>query len=227
MLMTLRPQKRIFAIALAAFLVLPFGAKALWVKQFGVPDVAYKIHIESQDDHNTTYGFYLTSFPCYARNSSEYFDTRPGRNIISLYCLEPPKSVMLGFTTRPRWEFVPKNAVLDGYMTCPVEVSGAGVNSVIPRLAVDIALCERRKLGLSLNKEFIAQGSAAASAGKPVSEIMAPLGQDKASGSAAAAIPAGGIAPAGSAVPTAGVAAGVAAEGAVPASTVVPATGAQ
>jgi hypothetical protein len=167
-------------------------ARALWVKQFGVSDVIYKIHVMSADAQNITYGFYLTSFPCYAQNSSEYFDTRAGKNIITLYCLEPPKSVMLGFLTRPRWEFVPKTSRMDGYMLCPVAVAGAGVNSAIPRLEVDLDQCEKRQLGASANKDFIGKGASADAAGKLVGELAKPIEEAEADGVAPSLSPGAG-----------------------------------
>jgi hypothetical protein len=153
-------------------------ALALWAKQFGVSDMQYRVWVESGDKHNTTYGFYLTSFPCYAQNSSEYFKTQTGGNILTLYCLAPPENITLGYVTRPNGAFVPKNAKLDGYMVCPVSIAGLGKGDVKPRLAVNIDKCPRKSIKGSENQSLIKTG--AKFEGKTVGEAMSPQENDKA-----------------------------------------------
>jgi hypothetical protein len=159
--------------ALAMTLVFFAGtAQASWVKRFGVPDQEYRVAIATTDTAKITAGFYLTSFPCYSQNSSEYYKTAPGQNIITLYCLEPPSEIYLAYVTKPRGAFFTRNDSMDGYMLCPVKISGPGVNSVIPRLEVVIQECEKRELNSKGNRQILGMGFSGA--GKPVAEAMAP-----------------------------------------------------
>ncbi|MDR1009376.1 MAG: hypothetical protein LBL52_03960 [Rickettsiales bacterium] len=160
-------KKFVFILLLAS---LP--ARALWVKQFGVSDQTYRVFVNSTDAQNITRGFYLTAFPCYSQNSNEYYETQTGKNILTLYCLEPPTEIRLGYITRPRWEFVPKNAVLEGYMMCPVKISGAVPNSVVPKLEVVIQECKKKELTAAGNKAVLRTG--ASQAGSSVSDVISP-----------------------------------------------------
>jgi hypothetical protein len=168
-------MKRTIAACIMILIARP--AFALWAKQFGVSDTQYRVWVESNDQSNTTYGFYLTSFPCYAQNSSEYFKTKTGSNVLTLFCLTPPENITLGYITRPNGAFVPKNAKLDGYMTCPVAIAGLGRGDVKPRLAVNIDKCARKSIKGTENSSLIKTGGTFE--GKTVGEVMSPKEDEK------------------------------------------------
>jgi hypothetical protein len=146
-------------------------ASASWVKRFGVSDQEYRVMITTMDKLNTTHGFYLTSFPCYSQNSSEYYKTTVGSNYIVLYCLEPPKEIYLAYATRPNGAFVSRNMSMDGYMLCPVKIAGLGVGSVIPRLEAVVQECEKREINKKGNRQILSMGLS--KAGEKVGEAMA------------------------------------------------------
>ncbi|MDR2098665.1 MAG: hypothetical protein LBO78_01410 [Rickettsiales bacterium] len=154
----------------AAFMALCLPARASWVRQFNVSTQQYRLFIESSDKTGTTTGFYLTSFPCYSQNGSEYYKTLPGQNSITLYCLEPPREIYLSYLTKRAGSFFSKNDDMAGYMFCPVKISGQGVNSVVPRLAVAIEDCEKKVLNPKANREMLSKG--VSGAGKTVSDMM-------------------------------------------------------
>jgi hypothetical protein len=145
----------------------------------------YKLAIESGDKLNTTAGFYLTSFPCYSQNSSEYYKTLPGQNFITLYCLEPPREIYLSYLTKKNGMFFAKNENMTGYMLCQVKIAGIGVNSVIPRLTVNVDECAKKELNARGNREILTRG--VSGAGKTVSEVLAKENADKQGGSDPAA----------------------------------------
>ncbi|MDR1476752.1 MAG: hypothetical protein LBI17_01330 [Rickettsiales bacterium] len=146
-------------------------ADASWVKRFGVSDQEYRVMITTTDKVNTTYGFYLTSFPCYSQNSSEYYKTIAGSNYITLYCLEPPSEIYLAYATRPNGAFVSRNMAMDGYMLCPVKIAGLGAASVIPRLEAVVQECEKREINKKGNRQILSMGLS--KAGEKVGQAMA------------------------------------------------------
>lgn len=158
--------------ALLFTLLFAAHAEASWVKRFGVSDQEYRVSITTSDTARTTAGFYLTSFPCYSQNSSEYYKTMPGHSTITIYCLEPPKEIHLAYVTKPNGSFFTRNDGMDGYMLCPVRISGLGSGGVVPRLEVSIQECEKREINPRGNKQILGMGISGA--GRPVSEIMAP-----------------------------------------------------
>ena len=138
-----------------ALLFLPMAARANWGKQFSQSGMQFKVYVQSRDETKTTAGFYLTSFPCYSHNANEYYTTEEGKNLLSLYCLEPPAQVMLSYITKPRGAFIAKNETLEGYMVCPVGISGMGKGSVIPRLEVVLENCSKRELNRGGNRDML------------------------------------------------------------------------
>jgi hypothetical protein len=171
------PNAKPALLSLALLSIPGAAAQASWVKRFGVSDQQYRIYINSNDKFNLTDGFYLTSFPCFSQNSSEYYKTTPGNNIITLYCLEPPEEIRLAYVTKPLGAFMTRNETMDGYMLCPVKIAGLGVASVIPRLEVVIQECEKRELNAKGNKQILGLG--ATGAGKTVGDAMAPEDKKK------------------------------------------------
>ena len=162
---------RIVSLAFAAtFFSLP--AFASWVRRFGISDQEYRITITSTDIRNTTSGFFLTSFPCYAKNASEHFRTTPGRNNITLYCLEPPREIYLSYLIRPNGAFVSRNERMDGYMRCPVRISGPSSGGVIPRLSIVVQECDKREINPQGNRQILRMG--VSGAGQTIEEAMAP-----------------------------------------------------
>lgn len=140
-----------------AFLGLFFSTSvfAQWSNWFNVSDQQYKVYIVSDDNFNVTQGFYLTNFPCYGRYNQEYYKTIVGKNMITLYCLQPPKEIYLSYITRPIGTFVSRNTKADGYMVCPVEVQGSVSTGVIPRMQVNISDCTKNEINTKANKEII------------------------------------------------------------------------
>ena len=128
---------------------------AQWSNWFNVSDQQYKVYVISDDNLNVTQGYYLTNFPCYGQYNQEYYKTNPGKNMITLYCLEPPVEIYLTYITRPVGTFVSRNTKADGYMICPVEVVGNFVGGVIPRMQVNISDCVKKSVNPNANKNII------------------------------------------------------------------------
>jgi hypothetical protein len=157
---------------LILLLLFSSAANASWVRRFGISDQQYRVSITTTSITHTTAGFFLTSFPCYSQNSSEYFRTVLGRNIITLFCLEPPKEIFLAYVTKQNGALFTRNDRMDGYMRCPVRIAGLGVNSVIPRLNVVLEECDRRELNREGNRQILGMG--ATEAGEKVRTAMTP-----------------------------------------------------
>lgn len=145
-------MKKIFLIL---FSLLSFRANASWVNWFKLSDQQYKIYIVSDNQLQTTAGFYLTTFPCYGEYNQEYYKTIPGKNMITLYCMEPPTEIYLTYIVKPLGSFFPLNEKAQGYMKCPVVVTDNVGGGVIPRLQVNLQDCERKQLNYSANKNII------------------------------------------------------------------------
>ncbi|MCR5507021.1 MAG: hypothetical protein K6F04_04200 [bacterium] len=146
-------MKKIFFLCLG--LLISKVSFSQWSNWFNVSDQQYKIYIVSDDNLNVTQGYYLTNFPCYGQYNREYYRTIVGRNMITLFCLEPPKEIYLSYITKPIGAFVPKNAKADGYMLCPVSVQGSIAQGVIPRMQVNISECEKHEINPNANKDII------------------------------------------------------------------------
>ena len=84
---------------------------AQWSNWFNVSDQQYKIYIVSDDNFNVTQGYYITNFPCYGQYNQEYYKTIVGKNMITLFCLQPPTEVYLTYITKPIGSFVSRNAI--------------------------------------------------------------------------------------------------------------------
>lgn len=142
-------------IFLILFLCIGVNANASWVNWFKLSDQLYKIYVVSDNTLETTAGFFLTSFPCYGQYSQEYYKTVAGKNMITLYCLEPPKEIYLTYNTKPLGSFFSLQEKAQGYMLCPVTVAGNVAGGVIPRLQVKIEDCEKKELNYNANKNII------------------------------------------------------------------------
>jgi hypothetical protein len=140
---------------LALFLAIPLAAGASWVKQFNISDQQYRVYVSNEDAKTVTAGFYLTSFPCYSQNSSEYYITQEGKNILTLYCLVPPEEIKLSYIEKPRGQFIPKNEVMQGFYSCSVMIAGEAKGSVIPRLEVELSNCKKHELDAKANKGIL------------------------------------------------------------------------
>lgn len=136
-------------------LLFSFDVKASWTKWFKLSDQQYKIYIESDNPLVTTVGFFLTSFPCYGQYNQEYYKTTPGKNMITLYCLQPPTEIYLSYLDKPLGSFFSLNEKADGYMVCPVSVIGNMAGGVIPRMQVNIKDCTKKQLNYNANKQII------------------------------------------------------------------------
>ena len=128
---------------------------AQWSNWFNVSDQQYKVYIVSDDKFNVTQGYYITNFPCYGQYNQEYYKTIVGKNMITLFCLQPPTEVYLTYITKPIGSFVSRNAKAQGYMICPVNIVGNFVGGVIPRMEVNISNCEKKEINASANKDII------------------------------------------------------------------------
>lgn len=126
-----------------------------WTNWFNVSDQQYKIYIVSDDSLNVTQGYYLTNFPCYGQYNQEYYKTIVGKNMITLFCLQPPTEVYLSYITKPIGSFVSRNAKADGYMVCPVNIKGNIAQGVIPRMQVNISECQKFEINAKANKDII------------------------------------------------------------------------
>lgn len=145
-------MKKIF---LLLFLFLGCEVNASWVNWFRSSDQQYKIYIVSDNQLVTTAGFYLTNFPCYGEYNQEYYKTVPGKNMITLYCMEPPTEIYLSYVSKPLGSFFPRNEKAEGYMICPVGITGNLSGGVIPRMQVNIKDCQKKQLNYDANKKII------------------------------------------------------------------------
>jgi len=142
-------------LLLALLVVAALPAQASWTRRFRQSDQMYRVHVNHRDDRLLSAGFYLTSFPCYSMNSSEYFQTVNGKNMITLFCLAPPEEIMLSYVTKTRGTFISRNEPMVGYMKCPVAIRNLMRTSVVPRLEVYLEDCEKRELNRGANEELI------------------------------------------------------------------------
>lgn len=132
-----------------------FEVRASWVNMFGVSDQEYKIYIVGEERFKTTTGYYLTSFPCYSLYNKERYKTVPGKNMITLFCVEPPARIYLSYVTRPLGAFVSANEKADGYMVCPVGVLSGNRYGIIPNLEIDMTTCEKKQVGATANRDIL------------------------------------------------------------------------
>ena len=88
-----------------------------WTNWFNVSDQQYKIYIVSDDSLNVTQGYYLTNIPCYGQYNQEYYKTIVGKNMITLFCLQPPTQIYLSYITKPIGTFISRNAPADIFET--------------------------------------------------------------------------------------------------------------
>ena len=146
-------MKKVFFLCLG--LLISNVSFSQWSNWFRVSDQQYKIYIVSDDSLNVTQGYYLTNFPCYGQYNQEYYKTIVGKNMITLFCLQPPTEIYLSYITRPIGTFVSRNAKADGYMVCPVTVKGSIAQGVIPRMQVDISTCQKTTINSNANKDII------------------------------------------------------------------------
>ena len=149
-----------FVVAVSCFLIIcvvsirPVFAQ--WSNWFNVSDQQYKVYVEnSEEKFDVTQGYYLTNFPCYGQYNREYYKTVAGRNMITLYCLQPPKEIYLSYITTKVGMFVSRNAKAEGYYKCEVEIVGNVNGGVIPRMQVDLAKCEKHKINPNANAEIV------------------------------------------------------------------------
>ena len=122
-----------------------------WGKFFKISDREYRVHIINDNPLNITEGYFLTSFPCVGEGVKEYYKTIIGKNLITLFCFAPPTTIMLSYITRPLGTFVSKNTKADGYLECPVEITGDGTNGKLPHLKVSISKCKKHVLDANAN----------------------------------------------------------------------------
>ena len=97
----------------------------------------------------------MTTFPCYGEYNQEYYKTIPGKNMITLYCMEPPTEIYLTYIVKPLGSFFPLNEKAQGYMKCPVVITDNVGGGIIPRLQVNLQECERKQLNYGANKNII------------------------------------------------------------------------
>lgn len=146
-------MKKIFFLCLVS--LFSEGCFAQWTNWFKTSDQQYKIYVVSDDVFNVTQGYYLTNFPCYGQYNQEYYKTIVGKNMITLYCLQPPTEIYLSYVTRPIGAFVSRNAKADGYMVCPVSIIGNVAQGVIPRMQVNISECKKNVINPSANRDIV------------------------------------------------------------------------
>ena len=144
-----------------------------WVRGFGVSDTRYVVSLnhDSARSRQVYRGIYLTTFPCYSSTATQFYETLPDRNRVQIFCLAPPEELNFSFSLRPLGQFVPRNERWDGYLRCKVNVRGLGVNSVIPRLEVNVDECEHRYLDGRANSNLIRLGGDMV--GQPVGNLGA------------------------------------------------------
>ncbi len=147
-------MKKIFFLCLGLCLISKV-CFSQWANWFRASDQQYKVFVVGDDDLTVTQGYYLTNFPCYGQYNQEYYKTVVGKNMITLFCLEPPTQVYLSYITKPIGTFVPRNATADGYMICPVKIVGTVAQGVIPRMQVNIPECEKHKINSSANRDIV------------------------------------------------------------------------
>ena len=148
--------KKKLCVMSALALLLGRPAMAQWSNWFNVSDQQYKVYIENSEDRFTvTQGYYLTNFPCYGQYNREYYKTVPGRNMITLYCLQPPKEIYLSYITTRIGAFVSRNTKADGYYVCSVDIVGNVSGGVIPRMQVDLAKCEKHTINPNANRDIV------------------------------------------------------------------------
>ena len=154
-------ERRLFfvlnVVCFIIMLVLSFNPVfAQWSNWFNASDQQYKIYVEnSEDKFSVTQGYYLTNFPCYGQYNREYYKTIVGRNMITLFCIQPPKEIYLSYITTKIGTFVPRNAKAEGYYRCDVSIVGNIDGGVIPRMQVDLAKCEKYKINPGANAEIV------------------------------------------------------------------------
>ncbi|MCL2439838.1 MAG: hypothetical protein FWD15_05005 [Alphaproteobacteria bacterium] len=144
-----------------------------WVRGFGVSDTRYVVSLNHDSARSRVVyrGIYLTTFPCYSSTATQFYETLPDRNRVQIFCLAPPEELNFSFSLRPIGQFVSRNERWDGYLRCKVNVRGLGVNSVIPRLEVNIDECEHRTLDAAGNANLIRFGGDMI--GQPVRDLGA------------------------------------------------------
>ncbi len=145
-------MKKLF---LLVFLFFSMSVSAQWSNWFNTSDQLYKIYVVGADNFIVTQGYFLTSFPCYGKYAQEYYRTIEGRNMITVYCLEPPKEIYLTYLNLPIGGFAPRNAKAQGYMKCPVKVQGSFAGAVIPRMQVDVKDCAKSEINPNANKDIL------------------------------------------------------------------------
>jgi hypothetical protein len=180
-------------IMLALLLLAP-PLHASWTKQFRQSDQMYRVHVNHRDDRMMSTGFFLTSFPCYSMNSSDYYQTVSGKNMLTLFCLVPPEEIMISYTTKPRGTFISKSEPMTGYLRCPVVIRELMRTSVVPRLEIFIEDCAKRELNKGANAELVnrfnntAKGTTVSEFFKGPEEEQAPQ-PEKQGGNAGGSIP--------------------------------------
>ena len=148
-------MKKIFFLCLG--LLISKVSFSQWANWFNTSDQQYKIYVVGDDNLSVTQGYYLTNFPCYGQYNQEYYKTIVGKNMITLFCLQPPTQIYLSYITKPIGTFVSRNAKADGYMICPVNVVGNVAQGVIPRMQVNISECQKTEINPNANKDIIEQ----------------------------------------------------------------------
>ena len=148
-------MKKIFFLCLG--LLISKVSFSQWANWFNTSDQQYKIYVVGDDNLSVTQGYYLTNFPCYGQYNQEYYKTIVGKNMITLFCLQPPTQIYLSYITKPIGTFVSRNAKADGYMICPVNVVGNVAQGVIPRMQVNISECKKTEINPNANKDIIEQ----------------------------------------------------------------------